>query len=164
MEDKYDTWCLRAWRRRCRPAAIRPLHTPVICQSECKRSRPEQMSNSASYLPIVSAETYRNWHHRALALRWRALRRVCHHALHMTNGYYQRSCSTRQYRFIINIDSQSFSSLFRFGRFGARRRGSGPGSAKIKLKRRCFIFPCSTLLLRRRQLSTVSSCFVIALL
>ena len=160
MEDKYDTWCLRAWRRRRtvtgRPAAARhpgplsPYPSYVLERMQALQARVDVQ------FCLLSAYRF-CWNLQELAPPCTGtppagpgLSRVCHHALHMTNGYYQRSCSTRQYRFIINIESQSFSSLFRFGRFGARRRGSGPGSAKIKLKRRCFIFPCSTLLLRRR--------------
>ena len=143
----------RDWQARGGPASRAALSIPELCAranasapgpSRCPILPPICLS---FLLKLTGTGTTVHWHSRRGR---RALRRVCHHALHITNGYYQRSCSTRQYRFIINIDSQSFSSLFRFGRFGARRRGSGPGSAKIKLKRRCFIFPCSTLLLRRR--------------
>ncbi len=161
MEDKYDTWCLRAWRRRRTVSDWQARSQASRAALSIPESRLSARANASaagpSRCPILPPI--------CLSFLLKVLgtgtpgpqapslpSSPSHdlHALHITNGYYQRSCSTRQYRFIINIDSQSFSSLFRFGRFGARQRGSGPGSAKIKLKRRCFIFPCSTLLLRRR--------------
>ena len=141
------------WQARGGPASRAALSIPELCAranasapgpSRCPILPPICLS---FLLKLTGTGTTVHWHSAGGPSAESA---ITSHALHMTNGYYQRSCSTRQYRFIINIDSQSFSSLFRFGRFGARRCGSGPGSAKIKLKRRCFTFPCSTLLLRRR--------------